>query len=153
MSEAQLWLEVLHRAVLDARLEPECPAMTPRQALEVKDARSYLTTRTKGLADVCAMAGVDMEALIDSMKLRVAAVGDQTTMKKAAPHKARGQVRSVLYEHEGQRLTVKQLSELTGIAKHLIYSRLQAGLPLEAALNPVKIQGRRVTEALRGING
>jgi hypothetical protein len=142
VSETQLWLEVLNRAVLDARLEPESAAMTPRQALEVKDARTYLTTRSKWLADVCAMAGVDMEALIDRMKLRVAAVGDQTTMKKAKPHSTRGQVRSVLYEFDGKHLTVKQLSELTGVAKHLIYSRLQAGLTLEAALNPVKRQGR-----------
>ena len=141
MSETQLWLEVLHRATLDARLEPEYPAMTPRQALEVKDARAYLTTRSKGLADVCAMAGVDMEALIDRTKLRVAAVGDQITAKNAEPHKARGQVRSVLYEYEGQRLTVKQLSELTGVAKHLIYSRLHSGWSLEAALNPVKCRG------------
>ena len=143
VSETQLWLEVLHRAVLDARLEPESGAVSPSQAQEVRDARHYLTTRTKWLADVCAMAGVDIEALIDRMKRRVAAVGDQTTMTKAEPHKARGQVRSVLYEYEGQRLTVKQLSELTGVAKHLIYSRLHAGLPLEAALNPVKMQGRR----------
>ena len=145
MSETQLWLEVLHRATLDARLEPESGAVTPRQALEIRDARHYLTTRSKWLADVCAMAGVDMEALIDRMKLRIAGACDLITAKKAEPHKARGQVRSVLYEHEGQRLTVKQLSELTGIAKHLIYSRLHSGLPLEAALNPVKRQGRRST--------
>ena len=145
MSEIQLWLEVLNRAVMDARLEPESGAVSPRQAQEVGDARHYLITRTKGLADVCAMAGVDMEALIDRMKLRIAAVGDQTTMKKAEPHKALGQVRSVLYEYEGQRHTIKQLSELTGVAKHLIYSRLHSGLPLEAALNPVKRQGRRST--------
>ena len=143
MSETQLWLEVLNRAVLDARLEPESGAVSPRQALAVKDARYYLTTRSKWLADVCAMAGVDMEALIDHMKLRVAGAGDQTTIKKAEPHRARGQVRSVLYEYEGQRLTVKQLSELTGVAKHLIYSRLHNGWPLEAALNPVKRQGQR----------
>ena len=151
MSETQLWLEVLHRAVLDARLEPESGPITPRQALEVKDSRTYLTTRSKWLADVCAMAGVDMEALIESMKLRVAAVGDQITAKNAEPHKVRGQVRSVLYEYDGQRMTVKQLSELTGVAKHLIYSRLHSGWPLEAALNPVKMQGRRVTEALAGV--
>lgn len=141
VSETQLWLEVLNRAVLDARLEPEYPAMTPRQTQEAKDARTYLTTRTQGLADVCAMAGVDMEALIDRMKLRVAVVGDQITAKNAEPHKARGQVRSMLYEFDGKRLTVKQLSELTGVAKHLIYSRLQIGWSLEAALNPVKCRG------------
>ena len=148
VSETQLWLEVLNRAVLDARLEPESVAMTPRQALEVRDARTYLTTPSKDLAALCAMAGVDMEALIERMTLRIAGAGDQVTLKKAEPHKGRGQVRSVLYEFDGKHLTVKQLSELTGVAKHLIYSRLQAGLTLEAALNPVKRQGRQTEHCM-----
>ena len=143
MSETQLWLEVLNRAVMDARLEPESAAVTPRQAQAVKDARTYLTTPSKDLAAICAMAGVDMEALTDRIKRRVAGAGDLITAKNAEPHKARGQVRSVLYEFEGKRLTVKQLAELTGVAKYLIYSRLQSGWPLEAALNPVKMQGQR----------
>ena len=144
MSETQLWLEVLNRAVLDSRLEPEPGAVSPRQAIVVKDARTYLTTPSKDLAAVCAMAGADMEALIDRMKLRVAGAGNLITAQKAEPQRARGRVRSVLYEFNGKRLTVKQLSELTGVARHLIYSRLHSGLPLEAALNPVKTQGRRV---------
>ena len=143
MSETQLWLEVLNRAVMDARLEPEPGAVSPRQAIEVKDARTYLTTPSKDLAAVCAMAGADMEALIDRMKRRVAGAGDLITTTKTEPHLAPQQVRNVLHEFDGKRLTVKQLSELTGVAKHLIYSRLHNGWPIEAALNPVKMQGRR----------
>ena len=143
MSETQLWLEVLQRAVMDARLEPQSGAISPRQAQEVKEARTYLTTPSNDLAAVCAMAGVDMEWLIDCMKVRIARAGEPVTTKKAERCEALGRVRNVQYEYDGKHLTVKQLSELTGVAKHLIYTRLDKGWPIEAALNPVKVQGRR----------
>lgn len=142
MSETQLWLEVLQRAVMDARLEPQSGAVSPRQAREVKDARSYLTTPSKDLAVVCAMAGVDMEWMIDCITLRIADAGDLITAKKAEPYGAHGRVRNVLYEFDGKHLTVKQLSALFGVAKHLIYTRLAKGWPIEGALKPVQTLSR-----------
>lgn len=143
MSETQLWLEVLQRAVMDARLEPRSGAVSPRQAQEVKDARTYLTTPSKGLEAVCAMAGVDMDWLIDHMKPRIVGAGDLVSAKEAKPYSARGQVRNVLYEFDGRYLTVKQLSVLSGISKHVIYTRLNKGWSIEAALKPLNMQGRR----------
>ena len=143
MSEVQLWLEVLHRAVLDARLEPESGAITPRQALEVRDARHYLTTSSKDLAAVCTMADIDMVALIERMKLRIAGAADLVVVDRPKVDPVRKLGRSVFYELEGKQLTVRQLSDLSGVSMSLICDRVRKGWPLEAALNPVKMQGQR----------
>ncbi len=142
MSEA-LWQSVLLRAIEDAFSTPVNGESRARRAQDMIEARAYLTKPSKDLAAVCAMAGVDMAALIDRMTQRIATAADLITVTKDKPDLARKHCRNVFYEHDGKQLTVKQLSELSGVSKHLIYSRLQKGWPIEAALDPVKMQGRR----------
>ena len=55
-----------------------------------------------------------------------------------APKRAR----IVLHEFENKRLAVKRLSGLSRVSQHPIYDRLRKAWPMEAALNPVKLQRR-----------
>ena len=58
--EVDLWQEVLLRAVLDARLEPEEGTITGNEAFQVRDARDYLTKPSRDLQMTCDRAGMDM---------------------------------------------------------------------------------------------
>jgi hypothetical protein len=71
-AECAPWQEVLVRAIMDARLDPfDWPV--PKSAYEdTADARAYLSAPSKDLAAVCAMAGMDMDALLDRMRKSLA---------------------------------------------------------------------------------
>lgn len=149
MSETELWLAVLHRAVLDARLEPDTGPMTQREAQEVQAARIYLTTYNRGLSAVCAMADVDMAALIDRMKLRVAEAEQlriTAITPKAKPDQPQKRTRKLRVEFEGESLTIKQVSERMGSSLNLIYTRLRKGLPLDAPIVPGRFQRKRIAQ-------
>ncbi|SEN53468.1 hypothetical protein SAMN04488103_105299 [Gemmobacter aquatilis] len=70
--EQSLWQDVLMRAITDARLQPTRKPLGENAVSEALDARRYLTTPSKDLAMVCLFAGVDMEALVDRMRVQVA---------------------------------------------------------------------------------
>lgn len=143
MSDVHLWQEVLLRAITDARLAPDAAAFSPRQVDEINEARAYLTMPSKDLAAVCAMAGVDMEAMIERMNRRIAEAGPLRTRTESKPDQQKKRNQNVLYEFEGRQLSVKQLSEISGVSAYLIYTRIRKGWSLDAATNPIKIQGQR----------
>jgi hypothetical protein len=72
--QSALWLAVLLRAVEDALR----PIKTGNNGLsrekQMQDARDYVTTPSRDLLMVCNLAGLDMEAFIDRMKLKIANV-------------------------------------------------------------------------------
>lgn len=66
--ERNLWLEVLYRTVEDATKGPRHVPQPADKALIMREARDYLTRPSRDLAMVCALAGVDMGAVIDRMQ-------------------------------------------------------------------------------------
>ncbi|SIS57093.1 hypothetical protein [Phaeovulum vinaykumarii] len=66
--ERNLWLEVLYRTVEDATKGPR-HTPTAHDKVRIKEsARDYLTRPSRDLAMVCALAGVDMGAVIEAMR-------------------------------------------------------------------------------------
>lgn len=70
-AERALWTEVLTLAISDALKGVPSGGSRYRIADTVR-AREYLTTPSKDLDFVCAGAGIDMESLIDRMKIAIA---------------------------------------------------------------------------------
>lgn len=69
--ERALWQMVLHQAVHDALHGPKgIPRMQFGQRWQ--EARDYITSPSEDLAMVCAMAGVDMEAVVERMRKQLA---------------------------------------------------------------------------------
>ena len=75
--EQALWQEVLYLAVQEALYGPK-NVLRVHHARMWREARDYLTTPSRDLAMVCALAGVDMEAVIDRMRFKLDVVSGQT---------------------------------------------------------------------------
>lgn len=127
--ERALWQEVLLRAIMDARLEPDTPPIPANAHNDTVDARRYLTTPSKDLAMVCALAGVDMQALIERMQRQVAAV------QPAPAYQHRHKKHNATFTHDGRTLTVREWAEVTGVRQGTIYSRLRRGMSIGEALH------------------
>jgi hypothetical protein len=144
--EQQLWRAVLAQLLTDATIPLSNCAPAPARR-DRESARHYLTTRSKDLAQVCALADIDMSRAITAFKIKVdeakqhdndaadapITVGGRTKLKHNAP----------LF-HDGRSLTVTQWAAETGLSKPAIYSRLKAGQTVEQALTkPLRRVGHR----------
>lgn len=69
--ERALWQMVLLQAVHEALHGPK-GVRRMHSARLWQDARDYITTPSKDLEMVCSMAGVEMDALVERIKLRLA---------------------------------------------------------------------------------
>lgn len=71
--ERGLWQAVLLQAVEEALHGPK--NATPYQRpLMWREAREYITTPSKDLEMVCSLAGVEMEAVVERMRVQIAAM-------------------------------------------------------------------------------
>ncbi len=68
----ELWQEVLLRAVEDALFGPRHVQKRATKIILCKEARDYLTQPSRDLSMVCNLAGLDMQAVIDRMRVRIA---------------------------------------------------------------------------------
>ncbi|SEN53356.1 hypothetical protein SAMN04488103_105297 [Gemmobacter aquatilis] len=68
--EKNNWQEMLFRTITDARLKPSRHNVADDFVSEAMGAYRYLTTPSKDLAMLCALAGVDMGALVQKMQNR-----------------------------------------------------------------------------------
>lgn len=133
MSETDLWQEVLLRTIADARLDASSWPVPESAYDETTGARRYLTRPSKDLAHVCALAGVDMEALVDRMQKRLAEAAPLEPVKEKGKR-----VRNLMIEHDGRTLTVVQWEKITGILARIIRDRLHKGwTPADALTVPV----------------
>lgn len=69
--ERALWQAVLLQAVEEALHGPKNVSPLHR-AREWQEARDYITTPSEDLAMVCSLAGVQMDAVVDRMRVRIA---------------------------------------------------------------------------------
>lgn len=71
-SERELWQEVLLLAVDEALHGPK-HVLDKKQKLHMcRSARAYITTPSRDLSMVCAFAGLDMQAVIERMRVQIA---------------------------------------------------------------------------------
>lgn len=133
MSERELWQEVLLRQIADARLDASYWPVPASAHDETAEARRYLTRPSKDLAHVCSLAGVDMEALVDRMRKRVASVPPLEPARVKHPR-----VRDLMIEHDGRSLSVDQWEKITCIPARIIRERLRRDwTPADALTVPV----------------
>lgn len=137
MSERELWQEVLLRQIADARLDASYWPVPASAHDETAEARRYLTRPSKDLAHVCALAGVDMEALVYRMRKRVASVPPLEPARVKHPR-----VRDLVIEHDGRSLSVDQWEKITGIPARIIRERLRRDWTTADALT-VPVGGMR----------
>ena len=127
--ERSLWAAVLLQAIEDAvdgaRLDQSDMA---RKIDYTEVCRRYLTTPSRDLAEVCGLAGVDMEMLIERMVKRIAAA--------PAPEElfARRRSRSKTYELDGEHLSLAEWSDRHGMSVDVVRARMRKGMGLREAL-------------------
>ena len=68
----ELWQEVLLRAVEDALFGPRHVQKRAAKISLCKEARDYLTQPSRDLSMACNLAELDMQAVIDRMRARIA---------------------------------------------------------------------------------
>lgn len=160
MSERELWQEVLLLAVNDALfgppLDPTKPKKTRLRELEIQSARAYLTAPSKDLAFICSAAGIDMPAMIEKMKVRIAEapsivdlVEDRKKHRYAAPkpkreRKERKPSPSLqLVTVDDMTLTVEEWATRSGLKVQTVLCRLKNGWPPEVAVTTSVKEARR----------
>lgn len=131
--ERNLWQEVLLRVIMDARLDPSSWPVPKSTYEDTAEARAYLSAPSKDLAAVCAMAGMDMDALLDRMRERLAEA-PPLIFDEDAPGQKRPRMQDRLIEHAGRCLTLARWSEVTGLSQNVIRKRLHKGWTVADAL-------------------
>ncbi|MCB5409154.1 hypothetical protein [Pseudogemmobacter faecipullorum] len=136
MSERDLWQEVLLCAINDALNAPTTSAGESRRIRQAQEARDYLTTPSDDLAEVCSLAGIEMDALLERMRKRLADAAPLPPMPKLSPVRLQPtRTRNRRLEHGGASLTVREWSERTGISAGAIHARLRSGWTVSDALS------------------
>jgi hypothetical protein len=145
--ERTLWQEVLNRQVDDALHGPASIYGLTKRTKAVEEARTFLTTPSKNLAQLCSMAGLDMGAVIPAMLKRINEAPtahdlaanrnpNRCTFSKR-PEKERKKVVPVADREltlNGETLTRAQWAERTGLTLKTIGSRLHLGWTVERTL-------------------
>lgn len=97
--ESTLWQTVLLLTIDDALKGVSQQGAnykgTAARVCMIEEARRYLTTPSRDLAQVCALAGMEMRAVIDRMKVKIAAapcpadlvIGTMTSVRTNAKQK------------------------------------------------------------------
>ena len=125
MPERDLWQAVLMAQIEDAVSPAHIGNSGGNKARRSAEARKYLTTPSKDLETVCCFAGVDMEALIDRMRRRIAELPPLQVVERKGAR---------VVEHDGQRHTVATWSKMVGIPVKALRNRLHNGWKVADAL-------------------
>lgn len=159
MSEA-LWQAVLLRSVADAVLGVSQEANRDTRIRLCKDARRYLTSPSRDLAEVCAMAGMDMQTVLERMRTQIAnaptpeELADSPrqsvatfTKAPAKPKAKRIPLADRPYTIGGETLTIAEWCNRAGISISLVQARLNRSWTPERALTLTKDDAREEQRA------
>ena len=120
-----LWQSVLLLAVEDALYGPAQISSRDRRIHMIETARRYLTQPSADLAEVCALAGMDMQAIIDRMRQNIAAAPspEELASKRIKPRagKSKTKAKRIRFEDRdftmrGETRTAAEWCGLTGIS-------------------------------------
>lgn len=139
-----LWQAVLAQAVEDAIYGASLSAASKTRQHRIaatKAARAWLTTPSRDLAEVCHLAGLEPQAVMEHMRKQIAqAPTPEELVSRRKPPKPKPapkppkQRAPTHYTLGDETLTVEQWAERAGIAPATIQSRLSKGWPLAKAL-------------------
>lgn len=161
--EAQLWQAVLLRTVEDALIGVAQESSRDRRILECKHARAYLTTPSKDLSEVCALAGMDMQPVMERMRKQIAKaptpeeLADQIRVNRksftkapAKPKPKEVPFRDREFTINGTTRTAAEWCERTGIPVTTAQARLSSGWGAERAFTVTQVEARAArSEAAR----
>jgi hypothetical protein len=120
--EQQLWCAVIEQAITDAI----SPALEKE---EVQEVRNWFTIDNADFVEACSLAGLCPE------RTRRYAL---TTIEQAEGKGIRKR-RARTFEHDGQCLTIRDWSRITGLSKGTIIARIKRGLPMKLVLSTKKL--------------
>lgn len=138
MSERDLWSAVLLRAVEDALYAPNTGAGKVSRILDAAAARCYLTKPSKDLATICEIVGIDMNALIERMRQRIANAKPLPRVRKrklTVKPKVKRHNGPITITFADETLNIREWSERTGIKPATIRHRYRKGWSAENVLS------------------
>lgn len=157
---AELWQAVLLRTVADAVLGVANESDRTTRVRVCEDARRYLTKPSRDLAEVCTMAGMEMQTVMERMRTQIAnaptpeELADNPRQSVATFTKAAAKLKQKripftdrLYTINGETRTIAEWCERTGISLALAQSRLNSSWPPERALTLTKDQAKEEQRA------
>lgn len=158
--ERALWVAVLAQAIEDAMVGPGGSFSPDQRLVAIHNARAYVTTPSRDLAQVCNGAGIDPQAFLERMKRRLAdapspeeLLADRKTHKPKATPKPKSEkvipFRSRPVTIDGQTKTVTEWCEIAGIAVGTAHSRTFKGWSIEDAVTITRAQVARDRQKVR----
>lgn len=154
--ERALWCEVLLRTVQDAVTGVAQVQNKTTRIRICEEARRYLTTPSADLAEVCALAGMDMQAVIDRMRKQIAAaptpeelassrrqMSSSFAKPPAKPKEKRTRFRDQPFTIYGETRTASEWCILHGVSMRLVQNRLNNGWTPEDAFFLSVAEGKR----------
>lgn len=144
--QQRLWAAVLLRTVEDALIG--VPNETRISRIRIcEEARTYLTTPSKDLAEVCALAGLDMQAVIDRMRNRIKDAPTPEELADNPGHSGRfnkapakpvqprpAPFKDQVFTINGESRTAAEWCAQSGIPLARAYSRIKQLWPADQAL-------------------
>lgn len=145
--EQSLWAEVLLRQVDDALQGPGSSVPKDQRIPTIQSARSYLTTSSRQLDELCILAGVEMDGLIKAMRAKIANAPapeellakrkrSRASMSRVAtkPKAKRIKPGDRLILIAGETRTMQEWADRYGLTLAQITSRLNQGWTVERAV-------------------
>ena len=122
-ADRDLWCAVVRLAFSDALSND----VSKTAALQRRQARTWLTSRSADFAEVCALAGLEADAVRDKALAMIAAAPTMPTTDKRTPVPP-------LTNAEGVTLPIMEWSRRLGISDRTIRSRIRNGWTAARAL-------------------
>ncbi len=152
--ERALWCEVLLRTVQDALFGAAQVGSKTTRARICEEARHYLTTPSDDLAEVCALAGMNMQAVIERMRVQIAAAPTPEELASGPrqisslkpptmPKEKRTPFRDQPFTIDGTTRTASEWCTLHSISMRLVQVRLNNGWTHEDAFSLTVAEARR----------
>lgn len=152
-----LWQAVLMQAAEDAIYGASLSAASKTRQHRIaatKAARAWLTTPSRDLAEVCHLAGLEPQAVLENMRKQIAqaptpeelASRRKPPKPKPAP-KPPKQRNPTHYTLNGETLHISEWAARCGVAVNTIRNRISKGWPIEAALTVSNQEGARRARA------
>lgn len=153
-----LWQAVLAQAVEDALygapLSDSGSGDKQHRIRATKSTRDWLTTPSRDLAEVCHLAGLDPQAVMQHMRKRIAeAPTPEELVARRKPPKPKPapkppkQRNPTHYTLNGETLHISEWAARCGVAVNTIRNRISKGWPIEAALTVSNQEGARRARA------
>lgn len=157
--EQALWQAVLFRTVEDALYSIAEGGNYQNRLRLCTEARDYLTTPSQDLSIACAGAGLDMSAVIEAMRKRIAeapapeeVANTRVSTKPKTPkkqRKPRSPFKDRIFTINGTSRTAEEWSARTGVSMPTMQVRISKGWAIDRAITMTTAQAQAEAKANR----